>query len=261
MAMTGRLEGQAGVITGGASGIGLATARRFVAEGARLVLGDRNPDAVAAATAELGGAVRGEVVDVTVEDDVARLVRRAVEDLGGLDVAVNAAGFGTFGFIADHPVDEWRAVIDTCLTGVMLSVKHEAQVMRAAGHGAIVNIASINARVPAEGMGAYCCAKAGVEMLTKVAAMELGPHGVRVSGIGPGFVDTPLTAFTQVVPAIRDAYIAATPLGRAGQPEDVADAALFLVSEDGRWVSGDTLFVDGASMHKGYPELHKIAGP
>ena len=90
--------------------------------------------------------------------------------------------------------------------------------------------------------------------------MELGPSGVRVSGIGPGFIDTPLTAFTQMVPAIRDAYIAATPLGRAGQPEDVADAALFLVSEDGRWVSGDTLFVDGASMNKAYPELHKIAG-
>jgi NAD(P)-dependent dehydrogenase (short-subunit alcohol dehydrogenase family) len=109
-------------------------------------------------------------------------------------------------------------------------------------------------------MGAYCCAKAGVEMLTKVAAMELGPHNVRVSAIGPGFVETPLTAFTQVVPAIRDAYVAATPMGRAGQPEDIADVALFLVSEEGRWVSGDTLFVDGASMHKGYPELHRLAG-
>lgn len=258
--VAGRLDGKVGVITGGASGIGLATARRFVSEGARLVLGDRNPDALAAAAAELGDAVRTETVDVTVEDDVERLVQRAVGDLGGLDVAVNAAGFGTFGFVADHPVEEWRAVIDTCLTGVMLSVKHEARVMRDAGGGAIVNIASINARVPAEGMGAYCCAKAGVEMLTKVAAMELGPHQVRVTGIGPGFVDTPLTAFTQVVPAIRDAYVEATPLGRAGQPEDIADVALFLVSDDGRWVSGDTVFVDGASMLKAYPELHRLAG-
>jgi NAD(P)-dependent dehydrogenase (short-subunit alcohol dehydrogenase family) len=142
----------------------------------------------------------------------------------------------------------------------MLSVKHEARIMREAGHGAIVNIASINARVPAEGMSAYCCAKAGVEMLTKCAAMELGPSGVRVSAIGPGFVDTPLTAFTQVVPAIRDAYVASTPMGRAGQPDDIADVALFLVSDDARWVSGDILFVDGASMHKGYPELHKLGG-
>lgn len=258
--MTGRLDGRIAVITGGASGIGLACARRFVAEGARVAIGDRNPESLAAARAELGDAAVGEDVDVTVEADVERLVQRAVDAFGGIDTAVNAAGFGTFGFVADHPVDEWRAVIDTCLTGVMLSVKHEARVMRESGGGAIVNIASINARVPAEGMGAYCCAKAGVEMLTRVAAMELGPSGIRVSGIGPGFVDTPLTAFTQVVPAIRDAYVASTPLGRAGQPEDVADAALFLVSDEGRWVSGDTLFVDGASMNKAYPELHKLAG-
>jgi 3-oxoacyl-[acyl-carrier protein] reductase len=258
--VAGRLDGRVAVITGGASGIGLECARRFVREGARVVLGDRNPEPLAAAVDELGAAAIGEGVDVTEETDVERLVARAVEHFGGLDTAVNAAGFGTFGFIADHPVAEWRAVIDTCLTGVMLSVKHEARVMREAGTGAIVNIASINARVPAEGMSAYCCAKAGVEMLTKCAAMELGPSGIRVSGIGPGFVDTPLTAFTQVVPAIRDAYVASTPLGRAGQPDDIADAALFLVSDEGRWVSGDTLFVDGASMLKAYPDLHKFAG-
>ena len=258
--MTGRLDGRVAVITGGGSGIGLECARRFVREGARVVLGDRNAEPLAAATAELGAAAVGEVVDVTEEADVERLVARAVDEFGGLDAAVNAAGFGTYGFVADHPVEEWRAVIDTCLTGVMLSVKHEARIMREAGHGAIVNIASINARVPAEGMSAYCCAKAGVEMLTKCAAMELGPSGVRVSAIGPGFVDTPLTAFTQVVPAIRDAYVASTPMGRAGQPDDIADVALFLVSDDARWVSGDILFVDGASMHKGYPELHKVSG-
>lgn len=257
--MSGRLEDRVAVITGGASGIGLACARRFVAEGARAVLADRNPEMLAAARVELGDAVVTELIDVTVEADVERMVARAVSEFGGLDTAVNAAGFGGFGFIADHPVDEWRAIIDTCLTGVMLSVKHEARVMRDAGRGAIVNIASINSRVAAEGMSAYCCAKAGVEMLTRCAAMELGPSGVRVSGIGPGFIDTPLTAFTQIVPAIRDAYVASTPLGRAGQPEDVADAAVFLVSDDGRWVSGDTLFVDGGSMNKAYPELHKLA--
>jgi NAD(P)-dependent dehydrogenase (short-subunit alcohol dehydrogenase family) len=254
------LDGRIAVITGGASGIGLECARVFVREGARVVVGDRNAEAVEQAAAELGDAAVGEVVDVTVEEDVERLVVRAGEAFGPLDAAVNAAGFGTFGFVADHPVDQWRAVIDTCLTGVMLSVKHEARVMREARRGAIVNIASINARVPAEGMSAYCCAKAGVEMLTKCAAMELGPSGIRVSAIGPGFVDTPLTAFTRVVPAIRDAYVAATPLGRAGEPDDIADAALFLVSDEGRWVSGDTLFVDGASMLKAYPDLQKLGG-
>lgn len=257
--MTARLEGRVAVITGGGSGIGLECARRFVAEGARVMLGDRNADALDAAASELGAAALTEVVDVTVESDVERMVGRAVAELGGLDAAVNAAGFGTYGLLADHAVDEWRAVVDTCLTGVMLSLKHEARVMREAGRGAIVNIASINARVPAAGMAAYCCAKAGVEMLTRIAAMELGPHGVRVAGIGPGFVETPLTAFSIAVPAIREAFIASTPLGRAGQPSDIADAALFLVSDEGRWVSGDTLFVDGGEMTMGYPELAKIA--
>lgn len=258
--MVGRLEGRVAVITGGGSGIGAATARRLVAEGARAVLADRNPDVLATMAGELGDAVRTEIVDVTDEPDVERMVARALQDFGRLDIGVNCAGFGTFGLIPDHPVDEWRAVIDTCLTGVFLSVKHESAAMRAAGSGAIVNIASINSRVPAKGMSAYCCAKAGVEMLTRVAAMELGPHGVRVAGIGPGYVDTPLTAFANAVPQVRDAYVASTPLGRAGQPEDIADAVAFLVSDDGRWVSGDTLFVDGGSLSSAYPDLTRIGG-
>lgn len=256
--MGGRFEDRVAVITGGGSGLGAATARRLVAEGARAVLADRNPDVLAAMADELGDAVRTEVVDVTDEPDVEWMVARALEDFGRLDIGVNCAGFGTFGLIADHALDEWRAVIDTCLTGVFLSVKHEGAAMRAAGSGAIVNVASINSRVPAKGMAAYCCAKAGVEMLTRVAAMELGPHGVRVAGVGPGFVDTPLTAFAQAVPVVRDAYVASTPLGRAGQPDDIADAVAFLVSDDGRWVSGDTLFVDGGGMTSAYPDLTRI---
>jgi len=258
--MTGRIEDRVALITGGASGIGREVARRFVTEGARVVLTDRNPELLAELAAELGDACRTETGDVTVEVDVERAVARAVTDFGKLDTAVNCAGFGGFAPIADHPVEEFRAIIDTCLTGVMISVKHEARAMVASGNGgAIVNIASINSRVASKGMSAYCCAKAGVEMLTKVAAMELGPDGIRVSAIGPGFVDTPLTAFSSAIPAVRDAYIAATPLGRAGAPDDIAAAALFLVSDDGRWVSGDTLFVDGASAHTGYPDLAKVA--
>jgi NAD(P)-dependent dehydrogenase (short-subunit alcohol dehydrogenase family) len=256
--MVGRLDGRVAVITGGGSGLGAASARRLVADGASVLLADRNPDALAAMAEELGDASATELVDVTVEADVERAVQRAVERFGTLDTAVNCAGFGTFGLVPDHPLDEWRAVIDTCLTGVFLAVKHEGAVMRERGAGAIVNIASINSRVPAIGMAAYCCAKAGVEMLTRVAAMELGPHGVRVAGIGPGFVDTPLTAFAQAMPKVREAYVESTPLGRAGQPEDIADAVAFLVSDDGRWVSGDTLFVDGAEMTRGYPDLSRL---
>lgn len=254
-----RLAGRVGVVTGGASGIGLATARRCVDEGARLVLGDRNGELLAGIGEELGAAVATEVIDVTLEADVEGLVRRAVGTFEGLDFAVNCAGLGSFSPIIDHPVEEWRTVIDVCLTGVFLSVKHEAQAMRAAGTGgAIVNIASINAKVPAVGLGAYCCAKAGVEMLTRNAGMELGPLGIRVAGIGPGFVETPLTEFAQQVPAIHDAYIESIPMGRAGAAEDIANAALFLVSDEASWVSGETLYVDGAESTRGYPDFTKL---
>ena len=255
-----RLSGKVGLVTGGASGIGLATVRRFVAEGARVVVGDRNADLLAEIGAELGDAVATEVVDVTVEADIERLVGRAGA-FGGLDLAVNCAGLGTFSPIADHPADEWRTVIDVCLTGVFLSLKHEAQAMRAGGGGGvIVNIASINAKVPAVGLGAYCCAKAGVEMLTRCSGMELGPEGIRVAGIGPGYVETPLTAFAQQIPALHDAYVESIPLGRAGAADDIASAALFLVSDDASWVTGETLYVDGAESTKGYPDFTKLAG-
>ncbi len=256
-----RLVGKVGVVTGGASGIGLATARRFVAEGARVVLGDRNGELLAEIGAELGDAAATEVIDVTVEGDIERLVQRAVETFGGLDLAVNCAGLGSFSPIADHPADEWRTVIDVCLTGVFLSVKHEAQAMRAGGKGGvIVNIASINAKVPAVGLGAYCCAKAGVEMLTRCAGMELGPEGIRVAGIGPGYVETPLTAFAQQIPALHDAYVESIPLGRAGAADDIANVALFLVGDEASWVTGETLYVDGAESTKGYPDFTKLAG-
>jgi NAD(P)-dependent dehydrogenase (short-subunit alcohol dehydrogenase family) len=258
--MAERLAGKVGVITGGASGIGLATARRFVDEGALVVLGDRNEELLAAAARDLGAAVVTETIDVTEEADVERLVARAVGTFGGLDVAVNCAGLGAFSPIIDHPLEDWRTVIDVCLTGVFLSVKHEARAMNAAGRGgAIVNIASINAKVPAVGLGAYCSAKAGVEMLTRCAGMELGPQGIRVAGIGPGYVETPLTAFAQEIPQIQAAYIESIPMGRAGAADDIASAALFLVSDDASWVSGETLYVDGAESTRGYPDFTKLA--
>ena len=178
------------MITGGASGIGREIARRFVADGMRVVLGDLNEAMLAEAATELGDACATERCDVTEEADVERLVARAV-DCGGIDVGVNCAGLGTLGPVTTLSVEQWDLVLDVCLKGVFLSVKHEAAAMQAAGtSGVIVNIASINARQPAQGMAAYCSAKAGVEMLTRVAALELGPVGIRVVGIGPGLVDT-----------------------------------------------------------------------
>src|SRR5262245_14196449 len=214
----GRLQDKVAVITGGASGIGRAIAERFVAEGASVVLFDLNKellDEVAAALAAAVGGTRSG--DVTSEDDIAALVAAAVDRFGRLDVAVNSAGVGGFAPIVDHSVEEWNRVVGICLTGVFLSVKHEAKQMVAQRNGGvIINLASINARQAGEGMVAYCSAKAGVEMLTKCAAMELGQHQVRVCGIGPGLVDTPLTAFQNDFPNLRDAYLRNIPMGRSG---------------------------------------------
>lgn len=258
--MAERLVGRVALITGGASGIGLGCAKRFVAEGARVVLGDRNEALLAAVGEELGGGVVTEVVDVTVEADVERLVARAIGEFGGLDVAVNCAGLGTLAPVTEHSIEEWNTVIGVCLTGTFLSVKHEALAMEATGRGgAIVNLASISAKVPAKGMSAYCSAKAGVEMLTRCAAMELGPKGIRVVGIGPGLVETPLTEYARLMPQIGAAYVESIPMGRVGAPSDVADAALFLVSSEASWISGETLYVDGAESTCGYPDLGKLA--
>jgi len=243
----GRFDGKVAVVTGGASGIGAAIAERLAGEGASVVVGDVNTDDVRC--------------DVTVEADVEALVATAVERHGGLHLAVNCAGVGTFAPIVEHPVEEWDRVVDICLKGVFLSVKHEARAMRDGGAGgAIVNIASINARQPGEGMAAYCSAKAAVEMLTRCAALELGSAGIRVNGIGPGLVDTPLTAYAKDMPVVGGAYLRNTPLGRTGQPGDIAAAACWLMSEEASWVSGDTLFVDGAALTREYPRFFDLLG-
>ncbi len=260
-AARGRLEGRVAVVTGGASGIGAECARRFVAEGAHVVLGDLDDAGLARMESELGAACSTGRVDVTREDDVTRLVARAVADRGRVDLALNAAGVGWYAPVHEHALADWDRVVGVCLGGVFLSMREEAKAMVGAGRGGvIINIASINAIVPAEGMSAYCAAKAGVAMLTRCAAMELGPRGIRVVGIGPGFVETPMTQFAAAMPAVRDGYLSSIPLGRAGTPRDIADAAVFLASDEASWVSGTTIYVDGAEANKGYPELGRLIG-
>jgi NAD(P)-dependent dehydrogenase (short-subunit alcohol dehydrogenase family) len=257
----GRFDGKVALLTGGASGIGLATATRIAAEGGRVVLADINAGALDTAVDALGGeaTARGVVTDVTSEADIEAAVAAAVDGFGGLDVAVNAAGIGTVAPIQEHPVEEWDRVLDINLRGVFLSVKHESKAMITAGRpGAILNIASLNARQPGEGMAAYCASKAGVAMLTQVAAMELGAHGIRVTAIGPGLVETPLTSFTNDVPQIKDGYVDNTPMGRPGTVDDIAAAICWMVSDEASWVSGDTFYVDGAAHTREYPRFFRI---
>ncbi len=258
MASGNRLAGKVAVITGGASGIGWGVAQRYLEEGARVVLGDRNEDLLATRASALGDdgiTCTGEVTD---EADVARLIEATMTRFGRLDIGVNCAGLGTYAPIHEQTVEQWDMVLNINLKGVFLSIKHESKAMLAAGNGgAIINIASINARQPAHGMSAYCASKAGVEMLTRVAAMELAPHGIRVTGIGPGLIDTPLTAFGGV-PGIREEFLENIPAGRTGQPLDIANAALFLASDEATFVNGDTLFVDGGELTMRYPQLNKL---
>ncbi len=254
---TGRLDGKVAIITGGASGIGKRTAELFVEEGARVIIADLNGDGVAAVVAQLGKSnADGLELDIRDEEAVKGMVDQAFSRFGRLDIAFNNAGIGGFSPIHQYPLEEWERIVSVCLTGTFLCIKHEAGRLIAQGQGgSIINVASINAVQATEGFAAYCSAKAGVAMLTKVAALELGRHRIRVNGIGPGVVHTPLAELMLSVPGLEDAFIHEAPIGRVGEPEDVARLALYLASDESSLMTGQTLFSDGGATLKKYPEL------
>jgi NAD(P)-dependent dehydrogenase (short-subunit alcohol dehydrogenase family) len=175
------------------------------------------------------------------------------ESLGGLDIAVANAGKGAFGPIVDQPLGAWQEIIDLCLTGVFLTVKHAGRAMNEGG--SIVTIASLNAIQPAAGMSAYCTAKAGVAMLSKVAAMELGHRGIRVNTVAPGLVETAATAAFWSLPGVVEEFVDNTTLGRHGRPIDVADMVAFLTGDEATFISGGFFSVDGGASTKRYPDL------
>jgi NAD(P)-dependent dehydrogenase (short-subunit alcohol dehydrogenase family) len=256
----GRYAGKVAVVTGAASGIGRATATRLVAEGAFVVGGDVNVDGLEALAAELGERFVGQRCDVTSESDVAALVATAV-DHGGLHAAFNIAGASRAGLIVDLTEADWDFTVDLCLKGVFLGVKHEAkQMITQGGGGAIVNIASLNSRVPMFFGVAYSAAKAGVVMIGQTAALELGEHGIRVSTVSPGLTDTPLVAALTGDEEANTAYLERIPLKRPATPEDIASAALYLASDDATYITGVNLFVDGAWEQTGYPDLRPAFG-
>ncbi len=215
-------------------------------------------DAARAVADEIGDQADAVVLDVRDESQVEAAVAATVTRFGHLDLAVNSAGLGVFGPITELALDQWNLCVDVCLTGVFLSTKHEARAMTAHGSGVIVNLASINSFVPADGMVAYCAAKAGVAMLTQTAGMELAASGVRVVALAPGYVETPLTGFARTVPQLHDAYVESIPIGRAGQPDDVAALAAFLASDDASWITATTITVDGAESTKSYPVFRNL---
>lgn len=254
-----RFEGQVATVTGGASGIGLAIVRRLIAEGARAVVADVDRQALDRASAEFGPKVVPVPTDVRIEADVAGMVEAAVSRFGRLDLGFNCAGLGAFGELIELSEADWDMVLDICLKGAWLCVKHQARAMTATGGGAIVNIASLNSHVPMYGGGAYACAKAGVEMLSRNAALELAPHRIRVNTVSPGLTETPLTAGFHANPELHGNFLQRIPMGRSGRPEEMAAAALFLASDDAGYISGSNLFVDGGWETTGYPDLRPFA--
>ncbi len=207
------------MVTGGGRGIGASVARRLVAEGAKVVVGDLDVGQAGELEAELGDAAVLVRCDVTVEEDVEALAEAAHESFGGLDIVVANAGGGISSTIAEHSLADWRSVVDLTLTGAFLTVRTAAR--HVADGGAVVAIASLNAVQPARGMAAYCAAKAGVVALVDVAALELGPRGVRVNAVAPGLVRTPATELLWGAPALVEAYEDNTALGRHAHPDDI----------------------------------------
>lgn len=249
----GQLSGKVAVITGAASGMGLAASILFAREGANVVLADLNAsggEAAAKSASESGNRCVFQRTDVSSEADVAALVKRALDEFGRLDVMFNNAGIGgAVGPLEDILVDDWDRTQAVCLRGVFLGMKHAIAPMRAQGGGSIISTASTAGIDGYPGLHAYCAAKAGVVNLTRSASIDLAADMIRVNCIAPGGVSTPIVyGGLGGAKAQADVWLAkAQPLPRAGQPEDIAQAALFLASDASSFITGHTLVVDGGA--------------
>ncbi len=256
--MSNRLQDKVAVITGATSGIGEATARIFVAEGAQVLIAGRNRAKGEALAQELGERAQFHVADVTRESDIAELIDAAQQRFGRLDCLFNNAG-GQIQATLDSATEADLIEASRLLFGsAFFGIKHAARVMKAQGGGSIINNASIAAHRVGQGDLLYSCAKAGVTHLTRLTAVELGAHGIRVNAISPGAIATPIffSNANQLSDEDRERKLTklkqnlahATPLPRAGLPEDIAHAALFLASDEGSFVNGHDLVVDGGRI-------------
>ena len=249
-----RLEGKTAIVTGGASGIGGATVRLFVEEGARVLIADTQAAPGEALAKDLGENAAFLRVDVTREEDIQAVVDDCVGRWGRLDCMFNNAGFGgALGSIETTTVEEFDITFDVLLKGVFLGIKHATRVMRPQGSGSIINTASVAGLKTGESPHLYSVAKAAVIHLTRSVALELGEYGVRANCICPGIVATPLAASKpqadqERLDKLATALAKAQALGRVGQPLDIAKAALWLASDDAEWVTGHAQVVDGGAF-------------
>jgi meso-butanediol dehydrogenase/(S,S)-butanediol dehydrogenase/diacetyl reductase len=242
-ASMGLLEGRRAVVTGGASGIGRATARRMAEEGARVAVIDVNGEAAQEVADEIEGTAH--VADVTDPDALSAAVDDAVKAMGGLTTLFNNAGTGNQSALHEWPLEEWNRLLAVNLTGVYLGFRAAIPHIRASGGGSVVSTSSISGTRPAAGEAPYSAAKAGVAAITASAALEYGPQ-IRVNSVAPGMILTALTQpLLKFLPHEKERYERTTPVGRIGQPEDIADVVVFLCSDMARFITGQNIVVDG----------------
>jgi len=246
-----RFAGRGALITGGSSGIGKATAARLLAEGARVVINGRDQARIDGALAELAspGLVCGIAADAADEPEVARLVAEASAWLGRVDVLVCSMGMdGAGSSVLDLPSDMWRRVLAVNLIGPFLVAQAVARHMAQAGGGAIVTVSSLNGLAAEPHFAEYNTAKGGLVMLTRSLAVDLVEHGIRVNAVCPGYILTPMTEPYAADPQTGGAIRAAIPMGRFGDPAEVAAAIAFLASSDASYITGELLVVDGGRL-------------
>jgi NAD(P)-dependent dehydrogenase (short-subunit alcohol dehydrogenase family) len=249
----GRLDNKVAVITGAASGMGRGTAIRFAGEGASVVIADLNEEGGAAAIREClekGGNAIFQKTDVTSETDIHATIARAVKEFGKLDIIFNNAGLvGAAGSIEQTAVDDFDRTYAVLVRGVFLGMKHAIPEMRKIGGGSIISTASVAGLAGGYGPHAYSAAKAAVINLTRSVSLEVAKHKIRVNCICPGGINTPIfNALTPDANQMEQLLAGACPLKRAGHPEDIAAMALFLASDESRWITGTAMLVDGGLM-------------
>ena len=262
--MNKRFVGKVVVVTGAASGIGAATARRFAAEGASLVLADVNEpqgqDLVVELTAS-GVAVSFVRTDVSDPGQVESLMRTAFDRCGSLHIVFNNAGVGAYGKVPDLEVATWKWVISVDLNSVFYGCHFAIPLLRASGGGSIINTASISGLFGDYGLAAYNAAKAGVVNLTRTVAIDHAREGIRVNAVCPGPIGTPLLDPVLAAPGAQDAYAKLVPMGRVGQPEEIASTVAFLASDDASYITGAAIVVDGGvTAATGQPSFTQLIG-
>jgi meso-butanediol dehydrogenase/(S,S)-butanediol dehydrogenase/diacetyl reductase len=255
-----RFSGKTVVVTGGASGIGLAAVRRFHAEGAAVVVADINGDAARDVARELGdNRCLARKVDVSNWEQVKDLMDRAAATFGGLDIVFNNAGITSFSAIPESSLEEWHRVIEIDLSGIFFGCKAAIPLMRERGGGAIINTASGSGLKGDYGAIAYCAAKGGVINFTRAAALDHAREGIRVNAVSPGPIATPLLRGIDKMKKLRDQWQESIPMGRFGNPEEIAAVVAFLASDDATYLTGVTIPVDGGVMaHTGSPNVPKF---